>query len=234
MRNLCVMTWNTGLYLESSLKPTPNKYKDIINCVKKYLEKQNSICFLQEIPYFSNETWAKHTLFLQLEKDFPRSNYDIIYNVSSKKQIMMTIAIAKKGEIEMIDKGFYNSNRIVTIKCRDIQITGLHLRSGKDNKAELEKINNCTSDIILGDFNAGNYVESENRITFNRILKNYVCICNIPTRIEPLNNRRMCIDHIFVKENMVTRCINMIVHENAIFLKLSDHLPLTFEVIMEN
>lgn len=234
MKKIYIMTWNTGLYREKTLMPICQRYRSIIKWVKEYLENQDAICFLQEIPYYSNETWEKHTLFLELEKDFPQKDYDIKYNVSSKKQIMMTVVIAKKGTIEKVDSDSFNSNRILTVKYKDIKITGLHAYHGKDNAKDLENLNSCSSEIVLGDFNAGNYIECENRTIFNHILKEHVCICNIATRLEPKNNRRMCVDHVFVQEQYVTRCRNMIVHENAEFSKLSDHFPLTFEFILEN
>lgn len=68
------MTWNTSLYIEKTGLPICKRYESIINVVKRQLEKENSIVFLQEIPYYSNENWEKHTLYLALEKDFPLEN----------------------------------------------------------------------------------------------------------------------------------------------------------------
>lgn len=227
------MTWNTGLYTEKTRIPICKRYTEIISIVKEYLSKCDSLCFLQEIPYFSNETWKEHTLFLELKKDFPEKDYDMKYNLTSKKQIMMTVAIARKGVIKEIKNSSFNTNRTLTIKYADIKITGVHADNGANNRKYLENLDRCDSEVILGDFNAGNYDGCENRATFNRILKEYIGICNTATRVDPNNKRRTCIDHIFVKNKFVTSCANMIVHENTEFAKLSDHFPLTVEIYYE-
>lgn len=223
------MTWNTQLYTEKTLMPISKKYKSIVNVVKGYLEKANAICFLQEIPYYSNETWEKHTLYLELKKDFSEAEYDVIFNIASKRQIMMTVAIAKKGIISKLDSRSFNTNRTVTIKYKqhDFAITGIHASNGNDNKSYLLSIDDCKSSIILGDFNAGDYAESENQAIFNNILKNYTCICNEITRWP---GRPTPIDHVFVNTDILLKCTNCIVHKEIIF---SDHYPVTFSVELD-
>lgn len=232
MNKLYIMTWNTSLYTEKPSMPICKRYRGITNKVKEYLLEHNSVCFLQEIPYFSNETWKEHILFLELKKDFPEEEYDMKYNLTKEKQIMMTVAIAKKGLIKEVENASFNTNRTVTIQYADVKITGLHADNEAYNRKYLEDLNRCSSEIILGDFNAGNYDKCENRAIFNEILEEYICICNIVTRVDPNSKRRTCIDHVFVKDKYVTYCSNMIVHENAEFSKLSDHFPLTFEMIL--
>ena len=119
-------------------------------------------------------------------------------------------------------------NRAIAVKFNGISFLSIHAQNDKDNKPYLEALPSET-DFVLGDFNAGNYPDSENRETFNEILKDYICICNMPTKINK-NGRRTCIDHIFVKKEKVTRCANLIVHEE---IQLSDHFPITFEFNLE-
>lgn len=227
MEKVFIMTWNTALYTEKSSTPISEKYKSVVNVVKGFLEKRNSICFLQEIPYVSNENWKEHILYSELGKDFPAEEYDIVYNGSSKNQIMMSIAIAKKGIITKSDNNQFNTNRAVTIQYRntDLKITGIHASNGNDNENYLTSLNSCQSSIILGDFNAGNYQESENREVFNSILKNYKCICNKGTR--RCKNRVTPIDHIFLNTNDVSKHSEPIIHEE---IECSDHYPITFNI----
>jgi len=215
------MTWNTSLYVEKTATPICRKYKSIANIVKGQLEKENAIIFLQEIPYCSNETWEKHTLYCALKTDFPEGKYDIKFTVSNKKQIMMTIAIAKKGTIESNNTAC-NDNRTISVKFNELELMGIHAKNGNQNKDYLESLNSSKAHIILGDFNAGDYEESENRDVFNAILKGYTNICNQYTTVFDT-----AIDHIFVHNDIVSKCSNLIVHEE---IKCSDHFPITFQI----
>jgi len=231
MEKIYIMTWNTELYVEKTLMPICKKYRSVINVVKGFLEKRNAICFLQEIPYLSNENWKEHTLYSELNKDFPNAEYDVIFNIVNKgKQIMMTIAIAKKGLITKSYCDFFNSNRTVTVRYKDqnIVITGIHAFNVKGNKNYLESLNSCHSNIILGDFNAGDYEESENRDVFNGILKEYTCICNKNTR--RCKYRVTPVDHIFVNMKGVSKYTECTVHEE---IECSDHYPITFDIEYE-
>ena len=222
------LTWNTSLYNEKSSSPDLERYNSILNVVKEKLEIENAIVFLQEIPFYSNETWKEHILFSNLIKDL--QDYDIKFNVSRERQIMMTIAIAVKDHVEPAPPEVYPNcvptNRECAIMFKSLKIMGIHANPGADNVSYLKSLN-AQADIILGDFNAGNYPEAENRVTFNNILKEHICICNMPTRVDERSKRRTCIDHIFVREDLVSRCSNMVVHEDVAF---SDHFPLSFEI----
>ncbi len=220
-----IITWNTELYIEKTLMPICKKYRMAVDVVREYLSEGDAVCFLQEIPYCSSETWEKHTLFLELQKDFPEKEYELIFNITSKKQIMMTVAIAKKGTIKKADCSGFNSNRMVTIRCKDtLQITGIHADNGKDNIRCLQSLNHCDSDIILGDFNAGDYEQSENREIFKQILGGHVCICN---EITKWTQRPTPIDHVLVKKDIAPMCSKCNVQKE---IKCSDHYPIFFEV----
>lgn len=222
-------------------KDDHERFDKVVNQIKEYLEKENSIAFLQQIPYKIKDesSWLVHPLFDKLQKRFSELNCNIFYNNTFNKGyvIMMTIAIvSNKGDNEdraaLANEEIYPNgeptNRECAILYKKLNILGIHAKNGKDNKRYLKMLNG-QADIILGDFNAGNYKEAENRFTFNSILQEHICICNTPTRIDPRSNRRTCIDHVFVREEDVTKCANLVVHEEVM---LSDHFPITFEVII--
>lgn len=227
---LNIMTWNTGMTENSNDK---KKCDQIINYVEDFLEKENSIVFLQQIVFKicnNNNKWNEHFVFKKLCEN---KKYLIEYYKGST--FMMTIAITKNGNTLIpLEDDFYPinrpKNRAIAVEFNDISFLAVHAE-GFDEKKQVDYnklyLNALPSkaDIILGDFNAGNYLESENRNTFNRILNEHICICNMPTRVAK-SGRRTCIDHVFVKENMVTQCCNLIVHED---IKFSDHFPVTFE-----
>ncbi|MBQ4128940.1 MAG: hypothetical protein IJD68_04125 [Ruminococcus sp.] len=235
---LHIMTWNTQLYEHGNIiaknlpvKPIDDcKYKEVFGVVKKYIDGlENAVAVLQEIPYNSNVTWNKHTVYEKLLEIFPKEKYEIFFRVQSEKQILMTVAIALKDKIKPLDDNYYPANnkpknRAVAVEINGVSILGIHAENGEKNKSYLNSLHG-KADIILGDFNAGDYIESENRNTFNQILKEHIGICNMPTKVTQ-SGRRTCIDHVFVRKDMVDKCFNLIVHEE---IKLSDHFPVTFE-----
>lgn len=125
------------------------------------------------------------------------------------------------------------TNRECFVKVGDsYTLYGLHLHSGKMNEQELQTLKEIDADIFLGDFSSGDYEECQNRKTFCSILKNYVNICNMPTKEVwkkavdgDMLVRKTCIDHVFVRRELVTKCSNLIVHDD---IKISDHYPITF------
>lgn len=226
-----VMTWNTGITENICDISKCNNCNNIIDHIECFLKKENSIVFLQQIVFKDPENnWEEHQVFKMLREKFEKE-YSMQYYPDST--FMMTIAIAKSG-INSLDNDFYPkntpSNREIAVKYNGISFLGIHAKNGEKNKAYLNAIHG-KADVILGDFNAGNYLESENRDVFNNILKEHLCICNMPTKeIYNQNNvliRKSCIDHIFVRECYVTKCSNLRIHEE---IKLSDHYPITFEI----
>lgn len=220
------MTWNTGI--------TENltdgiKCDQILDYIIEFLEKENSITFLQQIVFKDpKNNWKEHSIFNKLKAKLD-NKYTIKYY--KKSSFMMTVAITKADDtkpLNCLDNSFYPictpMNRAIAVKYLGINFLGVHAENGDKNQTFLNSLHG-KADIILGDFNAGNYLESENRYMFNQILKRHVCICNMPTKVTQ-NGRRTCIDHVFVRKDMVTKCSNLIVHEE---IKLSDHFPITFD-----
>ena len=222
---LNIMTWNTGITENLN---NVEKCRQILNFIVEFLKKENSLVFLQQIVFKDpNNNWEEHRIFTELKEKF-NNGYTMKYY--KKSTYMMTIAITKTEKnkpLNYLDNGYYPIdtplNRAIAVEYLGISFLGIHAENGNKNQKYLNSLHG-KADIILGDFNAGNYLESENRYTFNQILKEHACICNLPTK--ETSSRRTCIDHIFVRQDMITKCSNVIVHEE---IKLSDHFPVSFE-----
>lgn len=232
-----IMSWNTALTEKFEHCENITKY------IKEFLNKENSVAVLQQIPFKKkiNDKWEIDLKYETIKKEFPKEQYCIFCNEEYNKGyiVMMTILITKMKNFEKADKIFYPNQKITNRECavemkneskEKFIILGIHASNGHENNKYLMSING-SADIILGDFNAGNYSESENIQTFNNILKDHVCICNMPTK-EIFDQygrlkRKTCIDHIFVKRKLIPNCSNMVVHEN---IKYSDHYPISFEI----
>lgn len=218
-----VMTWNTGI--TESLSNYQN-CAAILTYVANFLENGNAIVFLQQMVYKDRtKNWTTHDIFKMFLEKFKK--YSLEFHQESS--FMMTVAIAsgnglKKLGVEYLPDG-RPENRSVAVEFNNISFLGIHAENGAKNKPFLSCING-KADVILGDFNAGNYPSSENREIFNQILNGHTCICHKPTKITK-SGRRTCIDHVFVRDNLVADCANLIVHEEVI---LSDHFPITFEI----
>jgi len=230
-----VMTWNTGMKDLGS--EDYERCDNIISYIKKFLESNdNPIVVLQEIPFKKKEKelWKTHPNFQKLKKEFGEA-YKTFYNSSYNNGyiIMMTVIITKnESNISKCPEEYYpNSeptNRESGICFDGISILGVHARGGKDNESYLKSING-KADIILGDFNAGDYDKSENRVVFNNILSEHVNVCVLPTRVDPKTKRRTCIDHVFIKDHILVNCGNLVIHED---IHYSDHFPITFRCVI--
>lgn len=246
MDKLNIMTWNTQLYeqgnkIGNNKKPIDKtKFMTIINLVKEHLEKENSIAFLQEIPYCNNITWNEHELFTEFKDIFQENYYDVVWNVESKKQIMMTVAIAKNGIINRDIDG-YKDNRCVSVTVKynlsDIKIMGIHAKNMSKTKGHLNKIKKkfpSYYNIILGDFNAGNYLKNnessifkENRESYLAFAEGYIDVC----QGQATTQYSTPIDHILIKNT--NRRLN---YPFKIFNEInsSDHFPITCDIKLYN
>lgn len=229
-----VMTWNTGI--TENLNNHDNNFNSILNYVQEFLDRGNSIVFLQQMVYKykkDNGEWEIHEFFNKFNKHFseypPFCNGHSQYYNFNEIIHMFTLALVSKGSgFERLDSFIPRNtppNRSLAVKYKGVSFLGIHAQNGKYNDNFLNALNEAPADIILGDFNAGDYPKSENRKKFREILQQHVCICNMPTK--KCAKRKTCIDHIFVKDIMVTCCSNLIVHED---ITLSDHFPITFEL----
>lgn len=233
-----IMSWNTAL--TERIQGCEN----VISYIKKFLEKKNSIAVLQQIPYKDKkeQDWVFNSTYISMRDTFSEVNgYNFLFNENYNDGYihMMTVVITKIEQIKEVNELFYPNNKITSReKAVAIQsngkerliILGIHAKNGYQNNEYLKAING-NADIVLGDFNAGNYSESENILTFNSILKDHVCICNMPTKEirdkDGRLKRKSCIDHIFVKRKLVSQCSDLIIHENICY---SDHYPISFKI----
>lgn len=189
--NINLMTWNTRLYMKGNRVGGNEevidfkKYNDIIKIIKIHIEKENGIAILQEIPYKSNITWKEHELFLTFKNDFPESQYSLIYNISNKNQIKMTVVIAKRGFVKHNNHGL-NNNCFVSffIDKTDLNVLGVHSHNAFELREWLATRESFHPNIILGDFNSGNYIKekNDNEIVPNRqnylmLTEGYIDIC---------------------------------------------------------
>lgn len=180
-----IMTWNVDWFRNGNRSEQEDKYcvKDcseeaygkIIGIVKPFLEKENAVVFLQEVPYkYKDGRWYEHSLYAQLLKDFPKEDYDIFMNDNNGRSCCLryTLAISKKGVYAVNNTTFcpYNNktgqvnNRMISVKKDPIVLFGVHMPVLKNNKTDIDNIKmwddiiqyaqQVKNLIIAGDFNA--------------------------------------------------------------------------------
>lgn len=244
--NINFMTWNTRLYMKGNRvgrnqeKIDFEKYKDIIEIIKIHVNKKNGIAILQEIPYKSNITRKEHELFVELKNDFPKDQYSLIYNVSNQNQIKMTVVIAK-NEVIQHNKDGLNNNCCVSflVNKTDLNVLGVHSHNAFELREWLPGEELFNPNIMLGDFNSGNYIKekNDNKIMVNRknylmLTEGYIDICQGEYTHHIYKTH---IDHILLKNNNgfheKYKYKNVKVDREVI---LSDHYPLYCEITMSN
>lgn len=197
MNEINIMTWNVD-WFRNGIRSGENYeyiYEDcsqdicdlIIDIVKGFLENNNAIVFLQEVPYmrFDENKMVKHELWNRLELAFPNNQYDIFTNTSKKKVLRYTVAVAKKDVYAQV-KGYQpENNRTVAVKKFGITLMGVHMptafKDGTDdarmwnNLIELAKKCDGSKEtlIVAGDFNAFIGCKDINANKMYRKLKTY-------------------------------------------------------------
>lgn len=249
---LKIMTWNTALK-GKNIENDEEKIKSIIDHIETFLrENPNAVAVLQEIPYKENVNWKADPVYTYFEKSF-KNKYAVFANrdYNEGRLRMMTVIVTNITDATALTLWKHpdhplNRECAVVVPCdgTNIVIYGIHASNGADNKPYLESLSaiakKIDADIVLGDFNAGDYKECENWVTFNGILPEYTCICNGPTREvweEGTLSRKTHIDHVFLKDVFLKDellkayyselKIHVIIHDDV---KLSDHYPITLEI----
>lgn len=215
-----LMSWNTELYIYGTrdkngkiIKPFENApANEIIQIVNNFIcSKENPIVVLQEIPFKrknENYKWERNEHFNSVKKFVEENGFEMFCLDSDEEyHIKMTVIIAKKGFLEEA-RSIKKSNKFVPVKIKktNLEILGVH----SDNAFELhewikqQKIYNPS--IIIGDFNSGNYVKSQNdeniavnRANYQMLTAGYIDACQgrYTTRYkEPTQ-----IDHIHIKNS---------------------------------
>lgn len=189
---IILFNWNTQLYEYGNLnnkkvEDGKLKYSQIKDDIKEYFNNSNEdvipIAILQEIPYKIKEQnkWGSHEIYNTFINDFKEDEYDIIYlkDEGEKKcwHIKMTVVIAPKNTIRACKN---KSNLFVPFKITkddiNVYILGLHSHNAYEVREWLENNQDFNPDIMVGDFNAGNYKkrENDNKIVENR--QNYLLL----------------------------------------------------------
>ena len=229
-----ILDWNTGLTENST------NLLDILQFVKTFLDGENTIAVLQQIPYKLKDIdgkWIYSDSYNVFVNTFSKEKYMVISNDTYNKGyvFMQTVIVTRIKGFPPKNNSIYPNgiptNREAAIEIENaFSLLGLHAKNGKENLSYIKSVNGI-ADIIVGDFNAGDYLEYPYWKIFRKILPTHVSICNLPTKyIENQMGeliRETCIDHIFVKREFVTKCENVIVHKD---IRLSDHYPITFNI----
>ncbi len=241
---LNIMTWNTQLYeygnkVDGKIKELNYKnFNSIIEVIKKYMDNNiNPIVALQEIPYVNNLEWKKHEFFTMFKDSFDEDRYEIFYNVSARKQIKMTVVIAEKNLISRNYEGVNNNCYFsFFVKNTDLQILAIHAHNSFELRSYLDEKCDYHPNIMLGDFNAGNYIKEKtgddckiatNRKNYLMVTEGYIDICQ--GKVSTTYNTQ--IDHILLKNSIefITHheYTNVIVDQS---IKFSDHYPIVFRL----
>lgn len=240
--NINIMTWNTQLYeygnkIGGKTKIIDNSAFDaIIKIIDQHLNKENAIVVLQEIPYKCNRTWAEHELFKKFKDHYGEDEYTVIYDIFSENQIKMTVVISKKGLIE--SKQCEKNNCYVSFKIKntDIRALAVQAHNAFECREFISRNYGEQYNMMLGDFNAGNYIKKldDTEIVINRqnyllMLEGYIDIC----QGEYTTIYKTYIDHVLLESSYdfisSHRYNNVNIDRN---ITLSDHYPITFELLV--
>ena len=126
-------------------------------------------------------------------------------------------------KISISSENFSGKLKNVEIDIEDVSIVGVHVPI---NKEYWNKLLNIKVDIILGDFNAGDYNKATKMSEYKTLLRmGYFDVCNgvITTKYNTP------IDHILVLNKYKDKCFNPTIHYD---IRLSDHYPISFELIV--
>lgn len=252
-----IMSWNTQLYEYGNQisKHIPvkaidyGKCIDVINIIRKHMEKNNAIAILNEIPLRCNVTNCEHIIWTILRDVFPMDQYTTLFNINAnvKNQIKTTVVIGPKDFVQIDNNGVNSSSEVFCncfvsfmIPSVGLSILAVHqsLKKGGYISNKLGTNNTYNPDMIIGDFNAGDYTKKDedkdfmsNRDNYKSLLNmGYKDLCNGKcTRQVDVNGYtyKTPIDHVLIKEEKCNPDQN-ILYSCSIDdrVKLSDHYPI--------
>ncbi len=199
---LRIMSWNVDWFRNSTHSGEKWEYREkdidekafhqITNILKNFLEKENSVCFLQEIPYYvkvENGPWKKAVAWEELMKSFPKKEYDIIVAEPDAYVLRQSIAIARK-KVECNPKKLdWSNNRVVAVGLGDMNLLGVHMPTHFENNDDNDKLWRAVNTyanqakekrekvIIIGDFNA--YIGCDEKHTEQRFKELLKCTVDL-------------------------------------------------------
>lgn len=255
-----ILTWNVNNFNGSNWNLMDNNWADnevikrennankIFEKVTSIIEQPDDIAILQEFPY--QDKWKN--IF-----DNEYKNHTIIswyYNDSDKefcvepKYGVVTVAIVKNnswwylrslnGHKSNKNKKVDYSNRYIEMYNADkeINLLGVH---PNDAHALIEWLSKnydkrFVPNIIVGDFNAGNYIKAnsdvkfaENRREFLRLTEGFIDVCN--GMVTTNYKRPTQIDHILI-QNSDMFIVKIKKRDVFYSMDYSDHYPLFAEI----
>lgn len=209
--------WNTAVDLWRS-----DNFQTIQSNVRETVKLINShdIVFLHEVDT-NCDSWEllRKELINNYKLELP-NGYDNSVLLKGRKSISCAFI---KNEIEYaIDSdNFSKELKNIQIQVADIAIVGVHVPIRKEYWKNLQ---NVKADIILGDFNAGDYERATKMNEYKTLLDMGYCdICG--GAITTVYNTP--IDHILISTKYKDKCFHPIIHSDIL---LSDHYPISFEL----
>ena len=247
------MTWNTELYrygvkdldgkISKRIEDAP--IDEVINVINEFLTRnQNPIVVLQEIPFrrkSEKSGWIYNAHFQKLKSFIEGKDFELFcLNDEKKYHIKMTVVIAKSGFLsEMGDMKRNNIFVPVVIKEKNVSILGVHSHNAFELNEWIKNKKGYNPNIIIGDFNAGNYVKSNNdekiminRANFQMLSTGYVDACQgqYTTKYEEPTQ----IDHILIENSFEFNQrykLNEVNVDRTIIC--SDHYPIKCKITID-
>lgn len=250
-----IMTWNVDWFRNGKCTGKPKEYFErdsskeiynpIINKIKNYLENENAIVFLQEVPYkVKSNRWHQHFLYDQLIKDFPLDEYDVFVNKSVNNGFFYrcTIAIAAKDNFSLLQSNYLRNNRTIAVQAHNCIFIGVHMPTQFtkedenceiwNNIIEFIKTNGQTSNIVLaGDFNT--YIGCQDKLTEEKYLEllNYMGNCVSESII---TFGKTSIDKFLISKNNIRNINHYVIQvQHDCEENLSDHKYICMEISVE-
>lgn len=250
-----IMTWNVAWFRNGKRTGKPKEYFErdsskeiynpIINKIKNYLENENAIVFLQEVPYkVKSNRWHQHFLYDQLIKDFPLDEYDVFVNKSVNNGFFYrcTIAIAAKDNFSLLQSNYLRNNRTIAVQAHNCIFIGVHMPTQFtkedenceiwNNIIEFIKTNGQTSNIVLaGDFNT--YIGCQDKLTEEKYLEllNYMGNCVSESII---TFGKTSIDKFLISKNNIRNINHYVIQvQHDCEENLSDHKYICMEISVE-
>lgn len=233
-----LMSWNTGL---GNL--TKETCGGIFEYVNDFLKKENAIAILQEMPYMVKKN-ELHPFYNDFIKDFPETIYNKTYAIEKSARSITVVLSNNQNLIRRTDAQVQEyGNKYVSFQIlgtsQEMNVLAVHSPNGAENvlcQLDYLKKSGMEYQLVVGDFNAGDYEKDDNDFKKNR--EKYCKLLNDynykdlfdekPTTKKPTTIYNTFIDHILVKNSFSQ---THKVGGPRVEEKLSDHhYPITVEL----